>query len=205
VASLALGLAIGALSLLGDAVGIRVLNGLANAAGSWLLVAFVSGSLHPDLRAGGLAGAATLLFGVVAYYLGIGVVFGPDRTYAGPLILMWVGAALAGGAVFGGAGSAWSSAAGRRRAILGALPAAALLAEAAHRLVQVAPWEGFDPSGTYAQVMVAEAVAGAIVLWLAMRGPEHRAGYAAAAGLTVAGLAAFLAVEGLARVLAYSQ
>ena len=94
---------------------------------------------------------------------------------------------------------------GTRRAIAGAVPVAALFAEAAHRFLQIAPWESFDPSGTYAQVMLAEAIAGAVLARLVIRslGADRRTGYIAAAGLTAAGLAAFVTVENLAHVLAF--
>lgn len=103
------------------------------------------------------------------------------------------------------AGATWVTATGTRRAIAGALPVAVLFAEAAHRFVQIAPWEGFDLSGTYAQVMLAEAIAGGVLAWLVIRSldADRRTGYVAAAGLTAAGLAAFVAVENLARVLAF--
>lgn len=198
-----LGVALGAASLLGDAVGIRMLNGHANAAGPWLLVAFAAGLVHRDLRAGAIGGALSLVAAVSTYYLGIPVLWAPDHAYAGPLIALWLIAAVVGGAVFGAAGSTWVRATGRSRAIAGALLPAALLAEAAHRLVQIEPWTGFDASGTYAQVMLAEVLAGVIALWLVVRGPDRRATSVAAAGLTVAGLATFLAVERLAGVLAF--
>ena len=201
--SLLLGVALGAASLVGDAIGIRLLNGLANAAGPWLVVAFAAGLGHLDLRAGAVGGALSLLAAVATYYVGIPILWGPDHAYAGPLIALWIVAAVVGGAVFGAAGSAWRGATGRARMIAGALLPAALLAEALHRLLQIEPWTGFDASGTYAQVMLAELVAGAIALWFVVRGPDRRGTSIAAAGLTMAGLATFLAVERLAGVLAF--
>jgi Family of unknown function (DUF6518) len=200
--AIALGALIGAASLVGDAVGIRLLNGLANAAAPWLVVAFASGTVHRDVRAGVVAGVLSLLVAVAVYYLGISIVFGPDRSYAGPLIVLWLGAAVVGGGVFGAAGCAWRAGSGRRRAVAGAMPAAALFAEAAHRWLQVAASGAFDLSGTYAQVMLAEAAGGLVALWLMARGPERRTVLLAAAGLAAAGLAAFIAVERLAHVLA---
>ena len=202
-ATLLLGLLVGAASLLGDSAGIRLLNGLANAAAPWLLVAFVCGALHRGPVAGAIAGATALLIGVLVYYLGVPFVFGADHAYAGPLIAMWLAGSVVGGGVAGGAGPTWSGAESPRRAIAGALPAAALFGEAAHRFVQVEPWEGIYLLSTYAQVMLAEAIAGVVVLWFVSRGRERRTGYLAVAGLSVAGLAALVAVERLARTLAF--
>jgi hypothetical protein len=90
----------------------------------WLLVAFAVGAAtHGRLRAT-IAGAASLVIAVLAYYALPHVL---NRPYYTPLGLWWLVAAAPGGALFGWLGATWRS--GRAVVAIAALVSGALVAE----------------------------------------------------------------------------
>jgi hypothetical protein len=191
-----LGALLGIFSARGDGVQITVVNGLANAASPWILVAFAAGTLQTSLRLGAVAGALALLVAVLTYY--VGFLFG-GATFLLPFLALWATAAVAGGGLFGFAGSAWRSSRPRWAAAAIALVAGALLAEAAHRLILLQVWTGIEWHRTYMQVAVADFVAAALVIGLLSR-DRVRAALALVPVVTLAGVGLLSAGEWLLRI-----
>ncbi|HEX3220129.1 MAG TPA: DUF6518 family protein, partial [Candidatus Limnocylindria bacterium] len=126
------GLLLGLFSARGDGVHVMVINGLANAASPWIMVAFVAGALQPSIRFGALAGTFTLLVAVLTYYVGF---LASGASFLLPFLALWAAAAVVGGGLFGLAGGAWRADRARWGAPAVALVSGLLLAEAAHRLI----------------------------------------------------------------------
>lgn len=164
LAAAILGSLLGALSAFGDAARITVVNGLANAAGPWVVTAFAAGGLTFRRTHGAVAGSVAL--GVaIAWYYGRWV---GAQEFPVVFAIAWLILAAIAGPTFGMLGAIWRTDASRRLLILSVgLLAGALLGEAAHRLVLLEAWGGIDPARTYTQVAIADTVA-AIALVLAL-------------------------------------
>jgi hypothetical protein len=102
--------------------------GLVNAASPWLTVMFVAGALWPRPSRAAAAGLATGLLELIGYYA-----TSAAKGYAAgnhAILLFWAACALAGGPLFGVAGSTWRRATTRPSSIATAAVPAAFLAEA---------------------------------------------------------------------------
>jgi Family of unknown function (DUF6518) len=158
------GVGLGGFSLLADGVvGGRLVGILGNVASPWGLAAFFVGRLTTSSRRGAVAGALTLVVGVVVYYLG-----GALRGYTvGEVDVVWTAIALVAGPVMGWSGAAISSQPDRPPIIAVAAPSAMLLAEAIFLAIDRRVWHYNLRAETYRLidlgVMVA-LVVGALVL-----------------------------------------
>lgn len=130
-AVLALGLALGAASRLGD----RLPAGpdwIANLAGPWLAVAFLVGFTCASRRLGALLGALVLLTGVASYYAVLVAEQGGVPVPAAASF--WLGGALVGGPLLGAAGAVLRSRHGVHRGAAVVLLAGTLAGESAFLL-----------------------------------------------------------------------
>ena len=198
--ALVAGLALGLFSGLGDWVPadtvLHVVVALANAAGPWLVTAFVVGALAGAPLAGAITASAALVAALAVYYLtiyAIGYTVADLTRSAG----VWLAVAVVVGPLLGAAGGAWARP--RRpfdRIGAVALLAGALAAEAILRLIQVQAWTGLDLARTDVQVGLIE-LAAAVVLPAVLLAPGERLrGYLGTAIVTVG--AAFLIAGALA-------
>jgi hypothetical protein len=161
-----LGVLLGLFSARGDGVQVMVVNGLANAASPWIVVAFAAGTLQRSARLGAAAGALALLVAVLTYYIGFLV---GGATFLLPFVAVWaVAAALAGG-LCGLAGGAWRHDRPRWGAPAVALVGGLLLGEAAHRLILLQVWTGIEWDRTSMQVAVADVVGAVLAVALLSR------------------------------------
>jgi Family of unknown function (DUF6518) len=180
--AVALGVALGLFSLLGDGLSadtpMIVLIALANAAGPWLVTSFAAGALAPDRSRGAISGALALSIAVVTYYLGLAI---RDLAPADLAVvsIAWIGVAVVVGPVFGAAGGTWRS---RRSPVAVAILTGALLAEAAYRFIELEAWDGIDVTRTSMQVTIVNLVAAIAAPVLLL--PRDR--WPVAYGLTVA-------------------
>jgi hypothetical protein len=201
--AVALGIALGLFSLIGDVVSgagpTGVVNALANAFGPWALVAFACGALQRRWRFGALAGAVGLIVAVAAYYLGYLIVWGERIAGAGPTAVVWIVAAALAGATLGAAGATWRTGEGRTRIVAVALLCGALLAETGYQLVLVEAWRGIDPDLFGVQIAVFD-LAVALILPVAMldRGQRSTA-YLGAVLLGLGGTVGLALLSALAR------
>jgi hypothetical protein len=169
LAPVVLGMLLGLFSARGDGVHVMVVNGLANAASPWIVVAFLAGTLQVDPRPGAAAGAAALLLAVLTYYVGF---LAGGATFLLPLLAVWAVAAVLAGGLFGLAGGAWRADRARWGAAAVALVSGLLLAEAAHRLILLEVWTGIEWDRTYMQVAMADVVGAGLALLL-LRGASR--------------------------------
>ncbi|HET9540580.1 MAG TPA: DUF6518 family protein [Candidatus Limnocylindria bacterium] len=187
--ALVAGLALGLFSGLGDWVPadtvLHVVVALANAAGPWLVTAFVVGALAGAPLAGAITASAALVAALAVYYLtiyAIGYTVADLTRSAG----VWLAVAVVVGPLLGAAGGAWARP--RRpfdRIGAVALLAGALAAEAILRLIQVQAWTGLDLARTDVQVGLIE-LAAAVVLPAVLLAPGERLrGYLGTAIVTV--------------------
>lgn len=187
--ALVAGVALGLFSGLGDRLPadtiLHVVVALANAAGPWLVAAFVVGALAGAPLAGAITATVALVAAVAVYYLSI---YFMGNTVADLLRSagVWLAVSVVVGPLLGAAGGAWSRA---RRPVerIGAvgLLAGALAAEAILRLVQVEAWTGIDLARTDIQVGVVELGVAAVLPLLLLSPGERLRGYLAAAVATV--------------------
>jgi hypothetical protein len=192
----ALGIALGLFSTAGDAIHVRVVNGLANSTAPWITLAFAAGAIQLARPAAIAAGVIALLFGVATYYVGF-VLSGYG--FLLPFWIAWSAAAIGAGAVFGYAGQTWRHGIDRWRVLAVALLSGWLLAESAFRLIGIQFWTGVSLESTYVQVAIADALgAGAAVLLLLDR-RQWLAAARAIVPIAVVGLILFLASERLLR------
>jgi Family of unknown function (DUF6518) len=195
----ALGLALGAFCLAGDVVPLRAVNGLANAATPWFVIAFVAGAAAGKPRWGAVAGVLALVSALTTYYLGFASLWWGRVPNLEAQVGAWLVAALAAGPILGAAGGAWADRRHPWRVASAALLGGLFLADGVYRLVAIQAWAGIDVSGTLAQVAVIDLGAGALaVLGLA---PTRQRLQACLLGIAVGlmGLVALAAVSWLAR------
>lgn len=188
-AVVAVGLATGVLTQIGQGVLPEGLGQVANAISPWLLVAFLVGSRMPDGRWAAIAGVATLLLALVGYYGMVQLRFG----YGGSTqtLVVWSTAAVVGGPVFGTLGRWWRVGDARQRAIAIGLLGAAAIAEGVYLLAILpgpAVGAGFIAAGVLVPLLVGRS-------W-----GDRRRGYVAVVpglGLGALGYGVFLAFYGL--------
>ena len=120
------GLALGALTLLGQGVLPGSWNHFANSGAMWLLGAFLVGALMPSYIWAGAGGIVTLFGALGGYTLAAGAL---GFQYTLSALAFWGAIALIGGPLFGAAGYAWRSAEIRMRVIGLALLGAVFAAE----------------------------------------------------------------------------
>lgn len=117
--ALGLGVLVGVLTSLLQAVATFPWLGLVNAISPWLTTAFVAGALQRRWTTSALLGLAATVLEVVAYYLTAELRgFDASTRY----VVLWTACAVVGGPVFGAAGHSW------RRAVPAGLGGAALVA-----------------------------------------------------------------------------
>jgi Family of unknown function (DUF6518) len=198
--ALVAGLALGLFSGLGDRLPadtvLHVAVALANAAGPWLITAFVVGALAGAPLAGAITASAALVAAVAVYYLTVYAMGNTVADLARPAGV-WLAVSAVVGPLLGAAGGAWA----RPRRAFDRIAAVALLAgtlaaEAILRLIQVEAWTGLDLARTDIQVGLIE-LAAAVVLPAVLLAPRERLrGYLGTAIATVG--AAFLIAGALA-------
>ena len=132
--AIAVGLATGALTLLGQAVLGADANRLANSGAIWVTVAFGIGAVMASDREAVVAGTATLLLALVGYQLAAWAAHASLGTSG---LVIWSGTAVVGGPVFGLAGRRWRVDTGRSRVLAIALLGAVFVAEGAYTLVSI--------------------------------------------------------------------
>ena len=187
--ALVAGLALGLFSGLGDWAPadtvLHVVVALANAAGPWLVTAFVVGAMAGAPLAGAITATAALgrrPGGLLPDHLCHRLHGRRPAAFAG----VWLAVSVVVGPLLGAAGGAWAR---PRRPFdrIGAvgLLAGTLAAEAILRLIQVEAWTGIDLARTDIQVGLIElAAAGVLPAVLLSRGERLR-GYLAATIATV--------------------
>ncbi len=192
LAALLLGALLAALSSFGDGSGIVIVNALANAASPWLLTAFGAGALQRTMGRAAVAGLLALLV-ALAWYYGRFVVDGVAAPVA--LIVAWSFIVAVAGPLMGTVGWSWAARTDRWRTLSVSLLAAALLAEAAHRLILLEAWDGIDLGRTYAQLALANAIV-AVGLPVALLERERwLPTFVAVPAMASAGLGVLLVVE----------
>jgi hypothetical protein len=188
--ALVAGLALGLFSGLGDRLPadtpLHVVVALANAAGPWLVTAFVVGALAGAPLAGALTATGALVAAVAVYYLSI---YALGNTVADLVRTagVWLAVSAVVGPLLGVAGGAWvrPRAAWHRVGAVGLL-AGTLAAEGILRLIQVEAWTGLDPTRTDIQVGLIELAAAVALPAVLLSNGERLRGYLAAAMATVA-------------------
>ena len=147
--ALVAGLALGLFSGLGDWAPadtvLHVVVALANAAGPWLVTAFVVGALAGAPLAGAITASAALVAALAVYYLTIYAI-GYSVADLPRFAAVWLAVSVVVGPLLGAAGGAWA----RPRRPFDRIGAVALLAgtlaaEAILRLIQVEVWTGTRP------------------------------------------------------------
>jgi hypothetical protein len=183
--ALVAGVALGLFSGLGDRLPadtvLHVVVALANAAGPWLVTAFVVGALSGAPLAGAITALAALVAAVAAYYLTI-YLAGNSVADLVRTVGVWLAVSVVVGPLLGAAGGAWA----RPRKPSYRIGAVALLtgtlaAEAILRLIQVEAWTGLDLARTDIQVGLIELAAAAAVPAVLLPAGERVRGYVAAA------------------------
>ncbi|HEY8178977.1 MAG TPA: DUF6518 family protein, partial [Candidatus Limnocylindria bacterium] len=159
---------------------------LANAAGPWLVTAFVVGALAGSPLAGAITASAALVAAVAVYYLtiyAIGYTVADLPRSAG----VWLAVSVVVGPPLGAAGGAWA----RPRRPFDRIGAVALLAgtlaaEAILRLIQVEAWTGLDLARTGIQVGLIELIAAGVLPLVLLSPGERLRGYMGAGIATAA-------------------
>jgi hypothetical protein len=129
----------------------------------WLAVAWAIGTVAGSRTRGAVGGGAALALGTGGWYLLTVVDDGPAAVhYAAPMTIAWGAVAVAAGALFGLAGSAWRDGTPRARAVSIATLAGALAGES---LLLMGVWTGRAAGA----VLSAELAVSAVVLVLARK------------------------------------
>ena len=128
-----IGLAVGALTQIGQSVLPDGVRQVANSISPWVTVAFLVGALAPSPRWAAAGGFIALVGALVGYYALIFVRFG--YTGGGSSLLLWTIGSVLGGLVFGPAGWFWRWTAGNARIAAIALLAAVFVAEGAYLIL----------------------------------------------------------------------
>jgi len=169
------GVGIGLFSILADGIlpG-RLFVLLGNMAAPWGFVAFLVGRRATSIRRGAIAGAMTLLVGVVVYYIGAAI-----RSYAfGGQTIAWTVVALVAGPVMGLCGAATAARPSRPPLPAVVVPSAMLVAEALFQLYSDRAWRWNLATVPYRLAELGLALAlvagGFLVPRLLMKDPHER-------------------------------
>jgi hypothetical protein len=186
-----LGLAVGALTIAGQAVLPGGWNRLANSAAVWLVVAFAAGAFAaPGPGRGAVAGLVALVATLAGYEIAARVVATGISSGA---LAVWLGTAIVGGPVYGAAGAWWRAGRPPRPALAAALMGAVFVAEGLSTVLR---------TPDLAATGWVEAAAGGVIAAVLVR-PRDRRAFATAllalVPITAAGVAAFALLD---RVLA---
>ncbi|MEP7040796.1 MAG: DUF6518 family protein [Chloroflexota bacterium] len=204
--AVALGIALGAFSMIGDGLDpttpLHVIVALANAAGPWLAIAFAVGALQGTPQRGGVAGAVALTTATFVYYLGI-YAGGHQVAEVGRVMASWLAVSGVAGPLLGAAGGLWARSAGRPRSWSAAILCGALLAEAVFRLIQIEGWAGIDLTRSDWQVAVADLLGGLLLPLFLVERSDRRWAYAATLLIATGGTLVIAGVT--AAVLAFVQ
>jgi hypothetical protein len=134
LAVVAIGLATGVLTLLGQFVLGEEAKSLANSGAIWLAVAFSVGALMASDVEAAVAGTVALLLALAGYQAAAGIATTGVSTSS---LIIWTGTALVGGPVFGVAGHRWRGGPDRDRQVASALLGAVFVAEGAFTLLAI--------------------------------------------------------------------
>lgn len=185
--SVGVGLLTGIATQLGQSLLPEGIGQVANAISPWLFVAFLLGSRMPTAAWSGLAGVVALALALVGYYAMTQLRYGIGGGTSS--LVLWSGAALVGGVVFGVLGRWWLDERPWRRAAAVGLMAAAVIAEGVY-LTRILP---------EATVGLGFIVVGAIVpLVLARSWPDRGRAYVAVLPGLVLGAIGYVALLGAA-------
>lgn len=195
--ALVAGVALGLFSGVGDRLPpdtvLHVVVASANAAGPWLVTAFVVGALAGAPLAGALTATAALAAAVAVYYLSI-YLAGNEVADVARSAGVWLAVSVVVGPLLGAAGGAWA----RPRRAFERIGAVALLsgtlaAEAILRLIQVEAWTGLDLARTDIQIGLIELAVAAVLPAVLLSPGERLRGYLGAA-IATAGATVLTAV-----------
>jgi hypothetical protein len=120
------GLAVGAMTSIGQAHLSGTLNPLVNSASAWLVAPFFIGSRMRSDRGAAAAGLAVCLLQLVGYSVTAEL---RGFSAGGSILVFWSACALVGGPIFGAAGRAWRARTDALRDLGAAVLPAAFLAE----------------------------------------------------------------------------
>jgi len=101
------GLAVGALTLVGQGLLLGSWNQIANSGAIWLVPVFFIGSLMPTDKCAAVSGIGTLFGALIGYYATAELVLGFSTDFF--FFALWTGTAIIGGPMFGMAGHWWRS------------------------------------------------------------------------------------------------
>ena len=127
------------------------------------------------------------LTGMVSGYYWFESVWNHHAFGVGPTMVLWMGCAAAGGAVFGTAGHLWRHRTRRWHLLGSALLSGVFLADGINMLLHLNDYRHMIP------VPVAEIIVGSVLVLLLERGKRDRIrGYAALAPIVLLGLAGYM-------------
>jgi hypothetical protein len=132
IASMAAGLAVGALCAFGQGNLEGTLHAFVNSTSTWLVAPFLIGALAVTRRGAAAAGTATCAFQLAGFYL-VAQLRGIDTTAS--LVAFWTACAVVGGPVFGVAGQQWRAASPPLRGLGVAVLAGVFVAEGLYAYV----------------------------------------------------------------------
>jgi hypothetical protein len=136
------GVAVGALTFVGQRFLPGQWNTLVNSGAIWLVPVFVVGSRTRSLPWAAAAGVATLLATLAGYYVLYTLAGTPKSLF---YVALWVGVALIAGPLFGVAGCAWRSDRRRRRVVGLAMLGGVLAAEGLYLVIVLGYlWSGWS-------------------------------------------------------------
>lgn len=181
---------------------LHVVVALGNAIGPWVVVAFVAGALQGETRRGPVGGLLALIAGVGTYYVAGALSWPGGIAAIGPLVVIWLVAAVVSGLALGAAGGGWAEG-GRWRMIGPMLLAGSLLAEAAYRLIEVEAWTGIDLTRSAIQIAAFDLLAAILVPLLLLDRARRPTAYLGSLGVGAAGLILIVGAESVLRVVAY--
>ena len=147
------GVAVGALTFVGQRFMPGQWNTLVNSGAIWLVPVFFVGSRMPSLPWAAAAGATTLLATLAGYYVPSALGGTPQSLF---YVALWVAMALVAGPLFGAAGRAWRSDRRRLRVIGVALLGGVLAAEGLYLVIVLGYlWSGWSMVVTAVVAVVA--------------------------------------------------
>lgn len=172
----------------------RLIFGLGNVPGPWLIVAFAVGASAATVVGGMRRGAGALMVAVVVYYAATALGGTRGDVSLVPATLAWLVVAAVAGPFFGAAGAVWRGPHERWRPVGVGLLAGALLAEAWVLAGELLPYGGFDAGEPTFQLAIVDVLAAAVLPVVLLPAANPR--WAAAGLAVVAGVAGVAVLEG---------